>query len=94
MPFKNSSSDLWEKLVTIIYYKNTRIEKRTAGFNPQAPVKQKIADAEGKLTDPPQIFDAHLMENTDLSPSRFHFSVSFISRSYFELYGFIANSNE
>ena len=26
------------------------------------------------LTDPPQIFDAHLLENTDLSPSRFHFS--------------------
>ena len=25
------------------------------------------------LTDPPQIFDAHLLENTDLSPSRFHF---------------------
>ena len=25
------------------------------------------------LTDPPQIFDAHLLETTDLSPSRFHF---------------------
>ena len=24
---------------------------------------------------PPQIFDAHLLENADLSPSRFHFSV-------------------
>ena len=34
------------------------------------------------LTDPPQIFDAHLLDNTDLSPSRFHFSVGFISRSY------------
>ena len=26
------------------------------------------------LTDPHQIFDAHLLETTDLSPSRFHFS--------------------
>ena len=56
-------------------------------FNPQAPVAQKIADEvvfchfqgeaveffESDLTDPPQIFDAHLLENTDLSPSRFHF---------------------
>ena len=25
------------------------------------------------LTDPPQIFDAHLLENTDLSSSRFPF---------------------
>ena len=30
------------------------------------------------------IFDVHLLENTDLSPSRFHFSLGFISRSYFE----------
>ena len=36
------------------------------------------------LTDPPQIFDAHLLENTNLSPSRFHFSGGFISRSCFE----------
>ena len=57
-------------------------------INPQAPVAQKIADevvfrrfqGEGvefflnrtSLT-PHQIFDAHLLENTDLSPSRFHF---------------------
>ena len=27
------------------------------------------------LTDPPQIFDAHLLEYTNLSPSSFHFSV-------------------
>ena len=57
-------------------------------LNPQAPVAQEIADAvvfrrfrgegveffKSDLTDPPQIFDAHLLENTDLSPSRFHFS--------------------
>ena len=62
-------------------------------FNPQGPVAQKIADevvfrrfqGEGvefffksDLTDPPQIFDAPLLVNTDLSPSRFHFSVGFI----------------
>ena len=46
------------------------------------------------LTDPPQIFDAHLLENTDLSPSRFHFLGGFISRSCFESDGFIAYSNE
>ena len=46
------------------------------------------------LTDPHQIFDAHLLENTDLSPSRFHFPVGFISRSYFESDDFIAYSNE
>ena len=40
----------------------------------------KIAD----LTDPPQIFDAHLLENINLSTSSFHFSVGFISRSCFE----------
>ena len=78
-------------------------------LNPQAPVAQKIADEvvfrrfEGEgvefffksdLTDPPQIFYAHLLENTNLSPSRFHFPVGFIARSCFESDGFIANSNE
>ena len=62
------------------------------------PVAHKIADevvfrrfqGEGveffksDLTDPPQIFDAHLLENTDLGPFRFHSSVGFISRSCFE----------
>ena len=46
------------------------------------------------LTDSPQIFDAHLLENTNLSPSRFHFSVGFLSRSYFRSDGFIAYSSE
>ena len=77
-------------------------------FNPQAPVAQKIADEvvfrrfQGEdvefflsdLTDPPQIFDAHLLDSTNLSPSRFLFSVGFISRSCFESDGFIAYSNE
>ena len=35
------------------------------------------------ITNPPQNFIAHLLENTELSPSRFHFSVGFISRSCF-----------
>ena len=61
-------------------------------FNPHTPVGQKVADELGfltfprwmsrvflksELTDPPQIFDAHLLENTNVSPSRFHFSVGF-----------------
>ena len=46
------------------------------------------------LTDPPQIFDAHLLENTDLSPSRFYFSVGFISRSCFESDFFIVYSKQ
>ena len=46
------------------------------------------------LLTPHQIFDAHLLETTDLSTSRFHFSVGFISRSCFESDGFIAYSNE
>ena len=78
-------------------------------LNPQAPVAQKTADevvfrhfqGEGvefffksDLTDPPQISDAHLLENADLSSSRFHFSEGFISRSCFDSDGFIAYSNE
>ena len=46
------------------------------------------------LTDPPQIFDAHLLKTTDLSPSRFYFSVGLISRSCFESEGIIAYSKE
>ena len=46
------------------------------------------------VNDPHQIFDAHLLETTDLSPSRFHFSVGFIPRSRFESDDFIAYSNE
>ena len=41
-----------------------------------------------------QIFDAHLLETTDLSTSRLHFSVGFRSRSCFESDGFIDYSNE
>ena len=61
-------------------------------FKTQAPVAQKIVDEvvfqrfqgerveflESNLIDTTQIFHAHLLENTDFSPSRFHFSVSFI----------------
>ena len=83
-------------------------ELSKVSFNPQTPVALKIADEvvfdvckvkessflnRTSLT-PPQIFDPHLLENTDLSPSRFHFSVGFISRSFFESDGFIAYLNE
>ena len=46
------------------------------------------------LTYTPSDFWLHLLETTDLSPSTFHFSVGFISRSCFESDGFIAYSNE
>ena len=79
-------------------------------INPRAPVAQKNADEvvlrtfsrwrsrvfqnRTSLTPPPQIFDAHLLESTDLSPFRFHFSVGFISWSYLESDGFLAYSKE
>ena len=58
-----------------------------AQFNPQAPVAQKLRMRwffdvskvkesnylKSDLTEPPQIFDAHLLENTNLGPSSFHF---------------------
>ena len=46
------------------------------------------------LTNPPQNFDAHLLENTILSPSSFHFSVGFYIKICFESDGFIAYPNE
>ena len=78
-------------------------------INPQTPVAQKIADevvfrrSQGEGVEfflnrtsltPHQIFEAHLLETTDLSPSRFRFSMGFISRSCFESDDFIAYSNE
>ena len=62
--------------------------KESLDYNPQAPVAQKIADEvvfrhfQGERVEfffnrtsltLQQIFDAHLLETTDLSPSRFHF---------------------
>ena len=61
-------------------------------LNPHTPVAQKVADEVGfrrfqgegveffksELTDPPQIFDAYLLEKTNLSPSSFHISVVFL----------------
>ena len=55
---------------------------------------KKLSFSKSDLTDPRQIFDAHLLETTDLSSSRFDFSVGFISRSDFESDGFIAYSND
>ena len=46
------------------------------------------------LTDPPQIFDAHLLENNNLSPSSFHFTVGCYFKICFESDGFIAYSNK
>ena len=60
------------------------------------PVAQKTADEffKSDLTDPPQIFDAHLLENTNLSPSSFHFSVGFYIKTCFESDDFKAYPNE
>ena len=46
------------------------------------------------LTDPLQIFDAHLLENNNLSPSSFHFSVASYIKICFESDDFIAYSNK
>ena len=60
-------------------------------INTHTPVAQKVADEvvfrrfQGEIVDffksdftnPPQIFDADLLKNTNLSPSSFHFSVCF-----------------
>ena len=69
-----------------------RRKLRLRWFFDISEVKESIFKSD--LTDPHQIFDAHLLETTDLSPSKFHFSVGFISRSCFESDGFIAYSNE
>ena len=73
-------------------------------INPHTPVAHKVADEvvfrrfqceevefffKSDLTDPCQILDSHLLEDTNLSPSSFHFLVGFISRSCFESDGFI-----
>ena len=56
--------------------------------NPHTPVAKKVADEvvfdvfkveessffKSDLTDSPLIFDAHLLENTNLSPSSFHWN--------------------
>ena len=87
---------------------NRIVDYRRHYVNPQAPVAQKVADEvvfrrfqgekssffKSDLTDPPHIFVAHLLENTKLSPSSFHFSMGFVSRSYFESDGFMDYSNE
>ena len=66
--------------------------------NPQAPVAQKVANEvvfrrfQGEGVDffvigphwPPQIFDSHLLKNTNFSSSSFHFSLSFYTEIYFE----------
>ena len=65
-------------------------------INPHTPVAQKVAvevifrhfRGEGvefftsDLTVPPQIFEAHHLENTKLSPSSFHFSVGFLYQDH------------
>ena len=63
--------------------RSLREKLRMRWFFDISKVKDSIFFKKSDLTDPPQIFDAHLLGNTDLSPSRFYFSVGFISRSCF-----------
>ena len=74
-------------------------------INPHTHVTQKVADevifdiskvkeSISNLTDPPQIFNAHVLENTNYSLSSFHFSVGFYIKICFEFDGFIAYPNE
>ena len=84
-------------MVTVNYYK-THLQIYYE-FNPHMPVAQKVAYEEffrrfqgegveffffkSDLTDTPKNFDAHLLENTNLSPSSFHFSVGFYTKVMF-----------
>ena len=66
-------------------FTNQQTEIRMIEIDPQAPVAQQLADEVFDVSKvkessffligphwlPPQIFDADLLENTDLSPSRF-----------------------
>ena len=72
------------------------------------PVAQKVADEVvfrrfqgeqvefflNRISLTSQIFDAHLLENTNLSPSSFHFSVGFYIKICSESDGFIAYPQE
>ena len=66
-----------------------KFEQEPPTLNPQAPVAQKNADEVVFRR-----FQGEGAENTDFSPFRFHFSVGFISRSFFESDDLIASSDE
>ena len=77
----NNAALLFQKWVDF-YYSENKLK-----FTLRRPLRKKIADEvvfrrfQGEGVEffkigphqPPQFFDAHLLENTDLSPSRFHF---------------------
>ena len=66
-------------LISIFYITLTRpLRKkfRMRWFFDVTKVKES-SFSKSDLTDPPQIFDAHLLVNTNLSPSSFNFSVGF-----------------
>ena len=72
----------WNLLLTLT--RPSRKKLRMRWFFDVSKVKESSFFFKSDLTAPPHIFDAHLFENIDLSPSRFHFSFGFISTSYFE----------
>ena len=71
-----------------------RKKLRMRWFFDVSKVKESSFFVKSGLTDISQIFDAHVLENTNLSPSSFHFSVGFYIKIYFESDGFIAYPNE
>ena len=58
----------------LILTRPLRIKLRMRWFFDVSKVKE-LSFFKSDLTDPHQIFDAHLLEKTNLSPSSFHFSV-------------------
>ena len=77
-----------------------RKDEEIKALNPLTPVAQKVLDEvvfdvskvkkssvffKSDLTDPPQIFDAHLLKNTHSSPSSFYFFSEFLYQDLFSV---------
>ena len=92
-PLNTGQRDKLSFLLSLTLRRRLRRKVRMRWFFDVSKVKESSFLNRTSLT-PHQIFDAHLLETTDLSPSRFNFSVGFRSRSCFESDGFIAYSTE
>ena len=80
-------------LVSLTHTRPLRRKLRMRWFFDVSKVKESSL-FKSDITGPPKIFDALLLENTNLSHSSFNFSVIFIWRSCFKEVGYIAYSNE
>ena len=76
------------------YIQSCQIKNREILLNPHTHVAQRENFLNRTSLSPRHIFDTYLSENTNLSPSSFHFSVGFYIKICFESDGFIAYSNE